>query len=303
MGCGWRGVYFAVGGDLLLTQLKLLALVLRLSSGLATYHPFSAKRHLKFVPRGPSSVYLHSGAAYIDNRKSPAVMTPGPSSLRPLAWCWTSIAQSMKAPLLRKPTIPLINIVKPSSFTRSFIVGMLYLPPRLHSHSQLAASLTPPPCHPSAVREPKRRIKIFPPVKGPSSKNPIDDLTKAALAILDPSGARQKMFSRYNKDSIRPGDILQVRRRNGDPFSGVLLNIRRRGVDTAFLLRDQLTRVGVEMWFKLYSPAIEDIDLVQRKAKKARRAKLYYMRYNSLPLSTGVFSGGSLGGCMLMGVL
>lgn len=87
------------------------------------------------------------------------------------------------------------------------------------------------------------------------------------------------MFSRHNKDSIRPGDILQVRRRNGDPFSGVLLNIRRRGIDTGFLLRDQLTRVGVEMWFKLYSPAIEDIDLVQRKAKKARRAKLYYMRY------------------------
>lgn len=130
-----------------------------------------------------------------------------------------------------------------------------------------------------APYEPKRRIKIHPPIKGPPSKNPIEDLTAAAIAILDPSGARQKMFSRHNKDSIRPGDILQVRRRNGDPFSGVLLNIRRRGIDTGFLLRDQLTRVGVEMWFKLYSPAIEDIDLVQRKAKKARRAKLYYMRY------------------------
>lgn len=127
--------------------------------------------------------------------------------------------------------------------------------------------------------KPKRRIKICPPIKGPLSKDPIRDITAAAIAILDPSGARQKMFSRHNKDSIRPGDILQVRRRNGDPFSGILLNIRRRGIDTGFLLRDQLTRVGVEMWFKLYSPAIEDIDLVQRKAKKARRAKLYYMRY------------------------
>ncbi|KAL0634999.1 hypothetical protein Q9L58_006028 [Maublancomyces gigas] len=168
----------------------------------------------------------------------------GPSPLRPLAWCWTSVAQFMKAPLLRKSTIP-------TQFTRSFIV---------------------------VPYEPKRRIKIHPPIKGPLSKNPIENLTAAAIAILDPSGARQKMFSRHNKDSIRPGDILQVRRRNGDPFSGVLLNIRRRGIDTGFLLRDQLTRVGVEMWFKLYSPAIEDIDLVQRKAKKARRAKLYYMR-------------------------
>jgi hypothetical protein len=32
------------------------------------------------------------------------------------------------------------------------------------------------------------------------------------------------------------------------------------------------------MWFKVYSPNVEAIEVVQRKDKRARRAKLYYMR-------------------------
>jgi len=50
-------------------------------------------------------------------------------------------------------------------------------------------------------------------------------------------------------------------------------------VDTAVLLRNELTRVGVEMWYKIYSPNVEGIEVVQRRVKRARRARLYYMRY------------------------
>ena len=32
------------------------------------------------------------------------------------------------------------------------------------------------------------------------------------------------------------------------------------------------------MWLKIYSPNVEGIEVVQRKEKRARRAKLYYMR-------------------------
>lgn len=39
-----------------------------------------------------------------------------------------------------------------------------------------------------------------------------------------------------------------------------------------------MTRIGVEMWFKVYSPNVEAIEVVQRKEKRARRANLYYMR-------------------------
>lgn len=69
-----------------------------------------------------------------------------------------------------------------------------------------------------------------------------------------------------------------MRQRTGDPFAGVCIDIRRRGVDTAILLRGQLTRVGVEMWYKVYSPLVEGIEVVQRAAKRARRARLTYMR-------------------------
>ncbi|RPA86193.1 hypothetical protein BJ508DRAFT_302100 [Ascobolus immersus RN42] len=107
----------------------------------------------------------------------------------------------------------------------------------------------------------------------------MDLVTKEEINRLDPTGWKQKLFARDNKDSVKPGDIVQVRQKDSEPFAGVIINIRRRGVDTAFLLRNTVTRIGVEMWFKLYNPIVESVELVQRKQpKRARRAKLYYMR-------------------------
>ena len=40
-----------------------------------------------------------------------------------------------------------------------------------------------------------------------------------------------------------------------------------------------MTRVGVEMMYKIYSPNVTGIEVVQRKEKRARRNKLYYMRF------------------------
>jgi large subunit ribosomal protein L19 len=97
--------------------------------------------------------------------------------------------------------------------------------------------------------------------------------------MLDPTGARKRLFARDNSEAAKVGDVLLVRIKNGEPYAGVCLNIRRRGVDTAILLRNQLTRVGVEMWYKIYSPKVTGIEVVQRREKRARRAKLYYMRY------------------------
>ncbi len=85
-------------------------------------------------------------------------------------------------------------------------------------------------------------------------------------------------MAKANREAAKVGDILLVRLKNGDPYAGVCINIRRRGVDTAILLRNQLTRVGVEMWYKIYSPNVEGIEVVQRAVKRARRARLTYMR-------------------------
>lgn len=145
----------------------------------------------------------------------------------------------------------------------------------LSSHNNIRTALTPPfpdKTHGLAIVAPRPAIKKTCPL-------PIDTITKTTLATLDPTGARTRLFDKLNPEAARLGDILLVRQRTGDPFAGVCINIRRRGVDTAILLRGQLTRVGVEMWYKIYSPLVEGIEVVQRAATRARRARLTYMRH------------------------
>lgn len=95
---------------------------------------------------------------------------------------------------------------------------------------------------------------------------------------LDRTGARTALFSKTSKDSVRPGDVLQISTSRSEPFAGVVMSVKRAGVDTAVLLRNHLTKVGVEMWFKIYSPSVTGIDIVWRKPRRARRARLYYLR-------------------------
>ena len=125
-----------------------------------------------------------------------------------------------------------------------------------------------------------QKLKVYPPPPSAAaaSREPIKDFTNDQLRILDPTGARTNLFSKGNPEGAKVGDILLVRLKDGEPFAGVCINIRRRGVDTGILLRNQLTRVGVEMWYKIYSPNVEGIEVVQRKEKRARRARLTYMR-------------------------
>ncbi|KAL5448681.1 hypothetical protein PMIN07_009299 [Paraphaeosphaeria minitans] len=131
---------------------------------------------------------------------------------------------------------------------------------RTSSSSKLAAQ----PQKPRAIRR--------------TCHDPVAAVTSSQLAVHDPTGARTRLFDRANPECARVGDILLVRQRTGEPFAGVCINIRRRGVDTAILLRGQLTRVGIEMWYKVYSPLVEGIEVVQRAQRKARRARLTYMR-------------------------
>lgn len=104
------------------------------------------------------------------------------------------------------------------------------------------------------------------------------------MAVHDPKGERKALFDyRRNPRSVRPGDVLRVTFKNGDPFNGVALSIKLRGIDTSVLLRNELTRVGVEMSVKVFSPNVQSVEIVQRAARKARRARLYFMRYVFIP--------------------
>lgn len=126
-----------------------------------------------------------------------------------------------------------------------------------------------------------------PPSAREACKNPLAAFTADQLAIIDPSGERQALFDKKNPQGIKVGDILRVTFKSGSPFSGICLNIRQRGLDTTFLLRDHVLRVPCEMWVKLYTPNVLSVEVVQRNQKKRRRARLTYMRYGFLDISIG----------------
>ncbi|KAJ6110725.1 Ribosomal protein L19 [Penicillium sp. IBT 16267x] len=149
------------------------------------------------------------------------------------------------------------------------------LPPNLPQQflSQLPVRMQP--------QNASKPVKVYPapPSTSKACKDPIAKITESQLAVLDPKGERKALFDyRRNPRSIKAGDIVRVTFKNGDPFNGVVLSIKLRGIDTSFLLRNELTRVGVEMSIKVFSPNVQSVEIVQRAERKPRRARLYYMR-------------------------
>ena len=131
------------------------------------------------------------------------------------------------------------------------------------------------------MKQPRhKKIPVLPSLPSYTNicREPLKLFNAQQVAALDASGQRTRLFSPNNPESAKVGDILLVRQSTGEPFSGVCLNVRRREQDTAILLRNTLTGVGVEMWFKIYSPNVTAIEVVQRRLKRARRARLYYLR-------------------------
>ena len=117
----------------------------------------------------------------------------------------------------------------------------------------------------------------------------------------DPNNRLTSLFSRKSKDQIPPGSVLLVETYNDaskttvNTFSGILIAIRRRGMSTSFILRNIVSKLGVEIRFSLYSPLLKDIRVVQRATagkddktgglRRARRAKLYYLRNDNRKLA------------------
>ncbi|KAJ2746008.1 hypothetical protein GGI20_001710 [Coemansia sp. BCRC 34301] len=88
------------------------------------------------------------------------------------------------------------------------------------------------------------------------------------------------------KDRLCAGDVVTVETRSSmaegaavSSFTGVCIAIYRRGVDTSFILRNLVQKVGVEMRFMAYSPLVKRIEIVHKGAGY-RRAKLFYLREN-----------------------
>lgn len=126
----------------------------------------------------------------------------------------------------------------------------------------------------------KRKIIIHKPLPSTREvcKHPIDVVQSSQLALLDPTGARKRLFDPQNRDGAKVGDILLATFKTGEPFSGVIMSIKQRGVDTSVLMRNHLTRIGTEMSIKVYSPLVQSMEIAQKTPKRKRRARLYYLR-------------------------
>jgi large subunit ribosomal protein L19 len=131
---------------------------------------------------------------------------------------------------------------------------------------QLTSASAPP----TIVPPPPSTAKICP--------EPALAVQAREIARVDPAGARTWLFSRANPEGMRVRDIVLVRQRTGEPFAGVVLRKCYNRLNSSFMLRNTLLGVGVEREFKLYSPGVAGIEIVQRALKRPKQKRIYYMR-------------------------
>ena len=102
--------------------------------------------------------------------------------------------------------------------------------------------------------------------------------------------SKNKYIQSVEKSQLRddipefsPGDtvVVQVRVVEGSkerlqPFEGVVLAIKKRGLGSAFIVRKISNGIGVERTFQTHSPIIGSIRVKRKGA--VRQAKLFYLR-------------------------
>lgn len=98
----------------------------------------------------------------------------------------------------------------------------------------------------------------------------------------------QEEIARLGKiiPDFAPGDtvVVSVKVKEGtrerlQAYEGVVIAIRKRGLNSAFTVRKISAGEGVERTFQTYSPILEKIEIKRRG--DVRRAKLYYLRERS----------------------
>ena len=151
----------------------------------------------------------------------------------------------------------------------------------------VAEEVTEEPAAEEPVEEPVAESLSDP--KDPSDELP--ELEAAPISVDEKSPAEIiKAFEsnqlRDDVPSFRPGDtvVVSVKVKEGErtrlqAFEGVVMNIKSRGLNSAFIVRKISSGIGVERTFQLHSPMIDSIK-VKRKGD-VRQAKLYYLRERS----------------------
>jgi large subunit ribosomal protein L19 len=108
----------------------------------------------------------------------------------------------------------------------------------------------------------------------------ISTVEKSSAHILQAFESRQL---RTDLPAFRPGDtvVVSVKVKEGtrtrlQAFEGVVMGVKKGGINASFVVRKISSGIGVERTFQTHSPIIDSIS-VKRKGD-VRQAKLFYLR-------------------------
>lgn len=138
----------------------------------------------------------------------------------------------------------------------------------------------------------RKVLPIYPPVDPkPAVKNAtlLKQLSEIDLKEkLDTDGWRFKLIDKHNKDCIKVGDVIRIiynkEKCSYDNFVGYILSVDRKEQvqDASVLLRNQVSKVMVEVRVPLFSPLVERVDILKKSDGSRKRNKHYYIRGTKL---------------------
>ena len=135
--------------------------------------------------------------------------------------------------------------------------------------------------------------EVVPTEEAPAEEAPVEeeatDEIKISLEEKTPSQIIDNFESKQLKTDLpdfRPGDtvVVSVRVREGErtrlqAFEGVVMGVKKGGLNSSFIVRKISNGIGVERTFQTHSPMIDSVK-VKRKGD-VRQAKLFYLRERS----------------------
>ena len=125
--------------------------------------------------------------------------------------------------------------------------------------------------------------------EAPVEEAPAEEALSVTLEEKTPSQIINEFESKQMKTDLpefRPGDtvVVSVKVREGErtrlqAFEGVVMGVKKAGLNSSFIVRKISSGIGVERTFQTHSPMIDSIQ-VKRKGD-VRQAKLFYLRERS----------------------
>ncbi len=131
--------------------------------------------------------------------------------------------------------------------------------------------------------------EVAPEEAAPDEEAPAEEALSVSLEEKTPSQIINEFESKQMKTDLpefRPGDtvVVSVKVREGErtrlqAFEGVVMGVKKAGLNSSFIVRKISSGIGVERTFQTHSPMIDSIQ-VKRKGD-VRQAKLFYLRERS----------------------